>query len=156
LANTFTDQYAITITREVNAPRERVWQAFTDPEQVAQWWGPSRYQTRVEKHEFRIGGEWRYVHVDPQGNEYSFHGVYKHIRAPLALERTFVYEGIPEADSHALAEAVVLTTLSDGRTHIGVETHYNNIEELEGMVASGMESGATESLERLAKLVEEE
>ncbi len=49
----------IVITRIFNAPRELVFKAWTDPEQVAQWWGPKGFTTRVVDLDLRSGGQWR-------------------------------------------------------------------------------------------------
>src|SRR5581483_6165845 len=46
--------------RTFNAPRDRVWQAWTDPERLAQWWGPKGWTTTIYKFEARPGGIWHY------------------------------------------------------------------------------------------------
>ena len=61
----------IFITREFDAPRELVFKAFTNPELVPQWWGPSYLSTRVDKMDVRLGGQWRFINQDAQGNEYA-------------------------------------------------------------------------------------
>jgi uncharacterized protein YndB with AHSA1/START domain len=148
------DKLQVRMMRVLNAPRERVWRAVTERDQVVQWWGPRAYTTVVDRLDLRVGGGWHFVHKDAKGNEYAFHGEYKAIDAPRSVTQTFVFEGIPDADSHALTETMTLTEVEGGKTKIEVVSQYNNIEELEGMVASGMESGAVESYDRLAELVE--
>ena len=61
----------ITITRVFEAPRELVFKAFTDPNVVAQWFGPREYTTTIDKMEARPGGLWRFVQRDQSGNERS-------------------------------------------------------------------------------------
>src|SRR5512146_2476397 len=85
------------ITREFDAPRELVFKAFTDPELYVQWLGPRSMKMKLEKFEPRSGGAWRYIHIDPQGNEYGFHGVYHEVLPPERLIDTFEFEGLPEA-----------------------------------------------------------
>lgn len=75
---------SITIRRVFNAPRETVWNAFTDSDQIAQWWGPRGFTTRVEENDIRPGGRWRYVMVGPDGVEYPATGVFKEV---IPLER---------------------------------------------------------------------
>jgi hypothetical protein len=70
--------------------------------------------------------------------------------------QTFVFEGIPDAETHALTDTMTLTEVAPGVTRIDTVSQYQVIEDLEGMVASGMESGAVEGYERLARLVEQE
>lgn len=51
----------IVISRVVSAPRELVWEAWTDPKQVAQWWGPRGFSTTIEEMDVRPGGVWKHV-----------------------------------------------------------------------------------------------
>jgi Activator of Hsp90 ATPase homolog 1-like protein len=60
----------IIISRVLNAPRELVWQAMTDPEHVAQWWGPNGFTTIIEKMELRVGGVWKHVIIGPDDQTY--------------------------------------------------------------------------------------
>src|SRR5258708_32389503 len=62
------------ITREFDAPRELVFQAFTDPELYVQWLGPRRLTMTLETFEPRRGGRWRYISKDQSGNEFAFRG----------------------------------------------------------------------------------
>jgi uncharacterized protein YndB with AHSA1/START domain len=48
----------MVIVRTINAPRERVWEAIADPQQVGQWWGPLGFTNTLVKHEFHVGGRW--------------------------------------------------------------------------------------------------
>ncbi|WP_408006886.1 SRPBCC domain-containing protein [Pseudalkalibacillus sp. A8] len=54
------------------APRELVFNTYTDPTTVPDWWGPKRYTTIVKKMDMKKGGIWRFVHRDVEGNEYAF------------------------------------------------------------------------------------
>lgn len=60
----------IVITRVLHAPRDLVWRAMTDPEQVDHWWGPVGFQTITEHHDFRVGGVWKLVMIGPDGARY--------------------------------------------------------------------------------------
>ncbi|MGC3982951.1 MAG: SRPBCC family protein [Steroidobacteraceae bacterium] len=72
----------IVITRVFNAPRELVWQAMTDPEQVAQWWGPNGFTTVIEKMELKVGGVWKHVMIGPDGARYPNKSIFTVIREP--------------------------------------------------------------------------
>lgn len=137
-------------TRLFNASPERLFAAYTNPEQIAQWWGPRKYKTVVEGMDVTVGGTWRYVHIDNEGTEHAFHGVYQKIDEPYLLVYTFEYEPYP---GHVLVETVRFEE-QDGKCLVSTVSKYANIEDLEGMVSMGMEDGARESQERLAKLVE--
>jgi uncharacterized protein YndB with AHSA1/START domain len=141
------------MTREFDAPRQLLFRAYTDPDQIQKWWGPSYLTTTVDQMDVRVGGAWRFIQRDSEGNEYAFSGVYQEIVEPERLVYTFEFEGLPEP-GHYLTEAITLAELPDGKTRLSSISMYQTIEDLEGMVASGMESGAVESTERLAALVE--
>lgn len=69
----------IVITRIFNAPRQLVYEVWTNPERIAQWWGPEGFTTRVTELDLRPGGRSRYVMVDPDGTEYPAKGVFREI-----------------------------------------------------------------------------
>ena len=69
----------IVITRVFDAPRELVWQAWTDPEHVAQWFGPKGFTTRVAELDLRPGGRSRYIMIGPDGAEYPSVGVFREV-----------------------------------------------------------------------------
>jgi uncharacterized protein YndB with AHSA1/START domain len=72
----------IVITRMLDAPRELVWQAMTDPRHVVHWWGPNGFTTTIEKMDFRVGGVWKHVMRGPDGTEYPNSSVFREIVAP--------------------------------------------------------------------------
>jgi uncharacterized protein YndB with AHSA1/START domain len=151
---TFTikrDELKVAMVRTFDAPIETVFRAHTDPHAIPNWWGPRRQTTTVDMMDVRVGGGWRYVCRDGSGNEYAFHGVYKRIDPPKLLVATFNFEGIP--GNHELLQTATFEDLGR-KTKVTSTATYANVADLDGMVASGMESGATESWDRLAELVE--
>lgn len=139
----------VTYTREFNAPRELVFRAFTEPDLIAQWWGPRRYTTVIDKLEMRPGGMWRFVQRDQDGNEYGFHGVCHDVIAPERIVQTFEFEGVP---GHVILETLTLEDFG-GKTRVRGQSVYQSLEDRDGMVAAGMESGLTEGLDRLEELL---
>ena len=77
-ADNIADREAV-ITRVLDAPRELVWQAWADPKHIVNWWGPNGFTTTIEKMDLRVGGEWKYMMVDPDGTRYPNHMAYKEI-----------------------------------------------------------------------------
>ncbi len=65
----------ITISRIFNAPRELVFSVSMNPAHIAEWWGPKRFTTIVDKMDRRQGGIWRFINRDSDGNEFAFKGV---------------------------------------------------------------------------------
>ena len=141
----------LQITREFDAPREIVFKAMTDPALVARWWGPRRYKTVVDRMEVKPGGKWRMRNIAADGGEHAFRGEYREVTPPERVVWTFEYEPLP---GHISVETMTLTE-RDGRTLLTVRSVFSSKEDLEGMVQSGMESGARESYERLEELLAE-
>ena len=141
----------ITLTRVFDAPREQVFKVYTDPRQIPAWWGPGGLTTTVERMKLRPGGAWRFIQSDPEGNVYAFKGFYHQILPPERLAYTFEFEGAP---GHILLETVTFEALPGGRTRITDQSVFQSVADRDGMLAEGMEVGATESMDRLAALVE--
>ena len=142
---------AFSMSRLFNAPRELVWKVYTDPELVSKWWGPRYLTTVVDKMEVKVGGVWRFIQKDAKGNEYAFNGVFKEIAPPERLVYTFEFE--PMA-GHISTDTLIFEELPGGKTKITATTTFDTLEDLEGMLQSGMEDGAVESWDRLEELLE--
>ncbi len=69
----------LTIEKNFNAPIKLVWEAWTNPEHVAKWWGPKGADIKVVEHDFKVGGKWKYTMPMPDGNEFISEGEYKEI-----------------------------------------------------------------------------
>lgn len=65
-----------TINKLLDAPIELVWEAWTKPEHIANWWAPKGMKLDIKKHEFRVGGDWEYSMLMPNGAEFSTDGKY--------------------------------------------------------------------------------
>jgi uncharacterized protein YndB with AHSA1/START domain len=139
----------IVSERVFDAPRDRVFAAYTDPELIPQWWGPRRMTTIVDQMDVRPGGAWRFVMREPDGQEQGFRGVYREITPPERIVQTFEWEGLP---GHVIVETATFEDLGE-RAKVRTTSLFHTTEERDGMLASGMEGGMTESHERLAELL---
>jgi len=97
----------LTIERTFNAPVQVVWDAWTQAEQIALWWGPKGMQTKVIQHDFKVGGHWKYVMKMPDGNEFITEGVYSEI---VELEKI-----ISTADFKPMTEGVEIQALFEAK-----------------------------------------
>lgn len=140
----------IHIERVFNAPRDRVFAAFTDPELIPQWWGPHGTTTVVDEMDVRPGGTWRFVSQDSDGSEVGFRGVYREVAPPERLAQTFEFEGMP---GHVSVETATFEDLGDGRTKVTSDVIFHTNEERDGMLSAGMEKGMNESFERLDQML---
>lgn len=73
------DNRTLTLERTFDAPIKLVWEAWTQPEHIAAWWGPKGMKTEVVEHNFEVGGKWKYVMLMPDGNEFIGEGEYSEI-----------------------------------------------------------------------------
>jgi len=69
----------LTLKKKFDAPIDLVWEAWTQPEHVSQWWGPKGMAIQVVEHNFKVGGRWKYVMPMPDGKEFISEGVYSEI-----------------------------------------------------------------------------
>ncbi len=97
----------LTIERTFNAPIQLVWDAWTQAEKIALWWGPKGMQTKVIQHDFKVGGIWKYVMTMPDGNEFVTEGVYSEI---VELEKI-----ISSADFKPMTEGVEIQALFEAK-----------------------------------------
>jgi uncharacterized protein YndB with AHSA1/START domain len=142
----------LTITRIFDAPRALVFRAWTDPKQVAQWWGPKGFTNLVCEMDVRPGGALRIIMRAPDGAEYPMKGVFREIVEPERL----VFSNIAlDHKGDPVLEGLTTVTFAEhgGRTMLTLQTSAVGLvaDALEKL--AGMEEGWTQSLERLAELV---
>src|SRR5688572_12142133 len=130
----------IQVVRIFDAPRERVWRAFTEQDLVKQWWGRGN-ELVIEKFEPVRGGHWRFVERGPEG-EHGFEGRFRELTKPERIVQTFEWDGMP---GHTILETAVFEDLGDGRTRVVNTSLFFTKEERDGMLQSGMEGGMNES-----------
>jgi uncharacterized protein YndB with AHSA1/START domain len=139
----------IHIERIFDAPRDKVFAAFTNPELVPEWWGPHGTTTVVDAMDVRPGGSWRFIGRGSDGSETAFRGTYREVTPPERIVQTFEWEGMP---GHVSVETAVFEDLGD-RTRLVATTLFHTTEERDGMLQSGMEGGMNETYERLDALL---
>jgi uncharacterized protein YndB with AHSA1/START domain len=139
----------IHVERVFDAPRDRVFAAYTDPELIPEWWGPRGTTTIVDRMDVRAGGSWRLVSRGSDGSETAFRGVYREVTPPERIVQTFEWEGLP---GHVSVETATFEDLGD-RTKVTTTSLFHTPEERDGMLASGMERGMNETYARLDELL---
>lgn len=147
------EKLEIRMSRVFDASREKLWDAHLDPKAIEKWWGPRRLKTEVEKLEPVVGGQWRFINIDDNGDRYVFYGEFRELVKPEKIIWTFTYEPYPQS---AATETLVFEELSDGKTKLSTLSKFPSIEALEGMLQGGMEEGATETWDRLEELMVKE
>jgi uncharacterized protein YndB with AHSA1/START domain len=147
LTVTLPSDKEIVLTREFDAPRALVFQAFSSCEHLQHWWGQAGSTLASCELDFRPGGAWRIVERDAKGNEWGFHGELRQVAPPERIVQTFEWEGLP---GHISVDTLVLEDLGGGRTRLITTSVFDSVEDRDGMIQSGMEQGASESYDRLA------
>ena len=143
----------LVFERTFDAPRELVWRALTDPQQVPRWWGPKGTTTTVVEMDVRPGGKWRYISHAPDRADQAFFGEYLEIDPPKGYKWTFMFD-VEGMGPQGGPETFVLEDLG-GRTRIISTGHMGSAEIIEGALATGMVGGAIETWDRLAALLAE-
>jgi len=144
----------IEITRVFEAPAKLVFDVWTTPEHVRNWWGYESDPMTVCDIDLRVGGTYRFVAANADYGEVAFHGLYKEIERPHRLLSTEVFEGYPDA---ATVNTLTLEE-NEGVTTMTILVLHESKESRDAQIASGMEKGLQHSLDRadevLASLLE--
>jgi uncharacterized protein YndB with AHSA1/START domain len=143
------DLPTIRISREFDAPPEKVFRAYTDKELFVRWIGPRSIDTRIDRWDATTGGSYRYA-ASREGEEIAtFYGSFHEVRPNERIVQTFTWEGAPDGVS---LETMTLIDLG-GRTRIESVSLVDTMEARDAMMASGMDVGVREGYEKLAELL---
>jgi uncharacterized protein YndB with AHSA1/START domain len=137
----------ITVTRVFDAPRQLVWDAWTDPEQLAQWWGKRGWNTPAASVtlDLRPGGVLRLTSIsDEDGTEMPMEGVFREVVEP---ERLVFEEPSEDAWHEGAVSTVAFTDLGDGRTEMVLRATVHTTDEMRRTAEAGMNS----AIDRLAE-----
>lgn len=150
------DASQMTIRRVFNAPRQLVWDCHTQSRHLDQWFAPKPMTTRTKTMDFRDGGHWHYAMVMPDGQAYWGRMDYQTIRP---IDGYDVLDGFSDetgALDPNLPRATWAVSFQDlGRqTLVQTQVSYGSTEDLEKVIAMGMEQGMTSTMERLDELLD--
>ena len=87
--------FELVMTRVIDAPRSRVYQAWTTPEQIAQWFAPKPFKLIIDTMDFRAGGRFSMAMCGPDGSRFPFTGTYREIVPPAKLTWTGEFSSGP-------------------------------------------------------------
>ena len=142
-------EHELVLTRTIDAPRELVWAAWTDPKHVAQWWGPKGFTNPVCELDVRPGGTIRIDMRAPDGTVYPMAGIYQAIDTPARL--VFTSAALDEAGK-PLFEVLNTVTFAaqGGKTKLTVQAKVVKSTAKAAPYLDGMEEGWKQTIERLA------
>ncbi|MGH7881076.1 MAG: SRPBCC family protein [Candidatus Binataceae bacterium] len=142
---------AITGRRVFDAPPALVWEAFTDPKHLAQWWGPNGFSTTTRTFEFRAGGVWRFVMHGPDGRDYQNRITFDELVKP---ERIVYRHGGGDDVEKADHKTTVTFEDLDNKTKLTWRLEFSSAAERDRIIATyGADKGLVQTMARLADYV---
>jgi uncharacterized protein YndB with AHSA1/START domain len=143
------DARAIIGTRSFDAPRELVWEAWTDPTHLAQWWGPIGFTTTTSAFAFRPGGVWRFVMHGPDGRDYQNRVTFNEIVKPERI--VYSHDGAEDVEP---VQFQTMVTFEDAgaKTKLSWRMDFRSAAERDRVIKEyGADKGLVETLGRLAE-----
>jgi uncharacterized protein YndB with AHSA1/START domain len=143
------DARSIVTTRVFDAPRELVFAAWSDPEHLAQWWGPNGFTTTTRAFDMRPGGVWRFVMHGPDGRDYQNRITYDEIVKPERL--VYSHGGAEDVEPVQFRVTVTFEDLG-GKTRLTMRAVFPSAAERDRVAKDyGAVEGAQQTLARLAE-----
>jgi uncharacterized protein YndB with AHSA1/START domain len=137
----------IVMSRDFDAPRDLVFQAWTDPRHLPHWFGPDGFSLTVHEADIRPGGTWRFIMHGPDGTDYTNRVVYQEIVRP---ERLAYLHGEDVDDDPGAFHVTVRFEEVDGRTRMTQRILFNTAAQREGVVSFGAIELGKQTMNRLA------
>ena len=141
------DTYTLTTMREVDAPLDRVWDAWVDPQKMARWWGPAGFHSDVRELDVRAGGRFDVVMHGPDGTDFA--NVYVFDRVDPKRQLVYTHLGSVEFGLAPFQSVVDLESVGD-RTRVVLKARFGSADDMRRHVEDfHAEEGARQLLERL-------
>jgi uncharacterized protein YndB with AHSA1/START domain len=139
----------MVITRVIEAPRPLVWQAWTDPSHLPQWWGPKGFSCETKEIDIRPGGVWRFTMIGPDGTRYPSRISYQEIVPPERI----IY--VIDDDDHGMTSFGSTAIFEDlgETTRVTMRVTFDSAETRKSMLNFGALEGGRSTLECLAEHV---
>ena len=150
-----TDHTVIVISRILDAPRELVFQAFTEPEHLMQFWGPRFTTAPVCEVALRVGGKFNVEMRGPDGAVYPCTGVYREIAPPerLVFASTTADDNPCGGGLPPRALVTISFAARGDKTEITIHAQLQSRADRDAAIAGGFNAGWNDSLDRLAELL---
>ncbi len=139
-----------TVERELEAPREKVFEAHTQKELLEKWWHP--FGAMNAEIDVRVGGTWKFVTTEESGENYTFYGVFHEVSAPERIIQTEEFLGLGER-GHVVLDKYEFIALDGGRTKVKLTCACLSVAERDAMMETGMSEGIVKQFEKLDELL---
>ncbi|MEW5684023.1 MAG: SRPBCC family protein [Pseudomonadota bacterium] len=141
----------IVLSRVIAAPRERVFQAWTDPAQITRWFGPDGFTVETLECDIRPGGRWRFLYIAPDGTRWDNRIVFLRIEAPGLIEME--HGSDKDADPGRFHVIVTFDAQSDGKTVLIMRQLHPTREQRDAGIGFGAVEYGYQTLGKLARHV---
>jgi uncharacterized protein YndB with AHSA1/START domain len=139
----------IVLSRVIAAPRERVFQAWTDAKQITQWFGPDGFKVESLECDIRPGGRWRFVYTGPDGTRWDNRIVFLRLQAPRLIEME--HGSDKDNDPERFHVTVTFDAQSDGKTVLTMRQLHPTKEQRDAGIAFGAVEFGYQTLGKLAR-----
>lgn len=148
-----TSKKELSIERVFDAPRQLVWDVWTTPEHIAQWYGPQGFSTSVESMDFQPGGNWKYVMRSPDGREMPIIGVFREIVEPEKIVTEDAYPGKTEDGKDKFLITTVTFQEQENQCQLTMHILFPTEEDCAQYEQSGAVWGWNSSFDRVDELL---
>lgn len=148
--------HTVTVIREFNHDLDSVWEAWTNPEILDQWWAPKPWRAETKSMDFRVGGFWLYAMISPQNEKHWGKQEYQHIVSKISFSGTDSFCDDKGEVNPKLPKTLFENAFSEdnGTTRVTISSKYANLEMLEKIIEMGFKEGFTMALENLDQYLE--
>jgi uncharacterized protein YndB with AHSA1/START domain len=147
--NTWALEREIVLCRVINAPRERVFAAWTDPNQIRQWFGPAGFTTETLECDIRPGGRWRFIYTGPDGKKWDNRMQFLRIEAPRLIE--IEHGSDKDNDPARFHVTVTFDVQSDGKTVLTMRQLHPTAAQRDAGIGFGAVELGYQTLDKLAR-----
>ncbi len=151
-----TEDLTLTLIADFDGiPVEQVWELWADPRQLERWWGPPTYPATMEEHDLTPGGTVTYYMTSPEGERHRGWWLITAVDPPGSLE---FEDGFADADgtpSDAMPTTTIRVTLAerDGGTRMQLSSRFGSREQMEQLLAMGMDDGLQQAIGQMDGLL---
>jgi len=139
----------IVLSRVIAAPRDRVFQAWTDPKQLVQWFGPDGFKIESLECDVRTGGRWRFIYTGPDGTRWENRMVFLRLEAPRLIE--IEHGSDKDEDPARFHVTVMFDAQSDGKTVLTLRQLHPTKEQRDATIGFGAVEFGYQTLGKLAR-----
>lgn len=145
----------IILSKRFDAPKELVFEMFSNPEHLAKWWGPETWPATIKSFDFRPGGVWHYYMTGPDGTKAWGKATFEEIDAPNSLSYIDVFSDEEGNVDPKLPQGKATVTFEEdgGKTTLTMTAEYQSPEEIQKLVEMGMVEGLKDTWNQLERLL---